>query len=193
MTTQIVPGSWNQISATQKKHWMTSITHTRLHPGLFPSHQRISYFYSKRGRGLLQAFIPSKYLLIAWKLIFREGVVLWLSTPNIISTDLVAFLSFLYLIWLTYDSHAVPMLPFSFHIMPHALLTLFISVQCMAMYFFPSLPFCHRHAVASCLTSLPFHGRAWCTLLPHATRVENILEQSSVDPIQICTNICSSI
>ena len=30
------------------------------------------------------------------------------------------------------------MLLFSFHIMPHALLTLFISVQCMAMSFFHS-------------------------------------------------------
>ena len=53
---------------------------------------------------------------------------------------------------------------FSFHFtpMPHALLTLVISVQCMAMYFFPSLPFCHRHAVVSCFTSFPFHGYAWC-------------------------------
>ena len=56
-----------------------------------------------------------------------------LNTPNNISMDLVVFLFFLYLIRLTYDSHAVPMLPFSFHIMPHALLTLFISVQCIAM------------------------------------------------------------
>ena len=30
-------------------------------------------------------------------------------------------------------------------------------------------------------------------LLPHATRVRSILEQSSVDPIQICTNICSGM
>ena len=64
---------------------------------------------------------------------------LWLSTPNIISTDLVVSL-FLYLIRLTYDSHTVSMLLFSFHIMLHALLTSFISVQCMAMlYFFPSI------------------------------------------------------
>ena len=45
-----------------------------------------------------------------------------------------------YLIRLTYDSHAVSMLLFSFHIMPHALLTFFISMQSMAMsYFFPSI------------------------------------------------------
>ena len=67
---------------------------------------------------------------------------------------------FLYLIRLTYDSHAVSMLLFSFHIMPHAHLTLFISVQCMAMLFFPSLPFCHRHVVALCSPSFPFHGCA---------------------------------
>ena len=69
-------------------------------------------------------------------------------------------LSFLDLIRLTYDSHAVPMLLFSFHIMPHALLILFISVQCMAMSSFSSLPFCHRHAVALCSASFPYHGRA---------------------------------
>ena len=60
--------------------------------------------------------------------------------PNIDTTDLVVFFLFFYLIRLTYDSHAVSMLLLSFHIMPHALLTLFISVQCMAMsYFFSSI------------------------------------------------------
>ena len=118
--------------------------------------------------------------------------VLRLSTPNIVSTDFDVSLSFLYLIRLTYDSHTASMLPFSFHIMPHALLTFLISVQCMAMlYFF--LPFCHHRAVASCFTSLPFHGCAWCTLPPHATRIQNILEQSLVDPIQTCTYNSSSI
>ena len=59
-------------------------------------------------------------------------VVLRPNTPNIISTDLHSrFLSFF--IRLTYNSHAVPMFLFSFHIMPHAFLTPFISVQCMAM------------------------------------------------------------
>ena len=84
---------------------------------------------------------------------------------------------------------------FSFHFtpMPHALLTLFTSVQCMAMFFFTSLPFCHRHAVALWFTSFPFHGYAWCMPLPHATRYRNILEHSLVDLIQTCTYICSSI
>ena len=83
-----------------------------------------------------------------------------LDTPNGVLTDLVVFFSSLsYLIRLTYDSHAVPMLLSSLHIMPHALLMPFISVQCMAMpYSF--LPFCHRRAVASCFTSFPFHGHA---------------------------------
>ena len=88
------------------------------------------------------------------------SVVLWLSTPNIVSTDLVISSFFLYLIRLTYDSHAVSMFLFSFHIMLHALLTSFISVQCMAMPPLPSLPFCHRRAVASCITLFPCHGRA---------------------------------
>ena len=42
--------------------------------------------------------------------------VLRLGTPNSVLTDLVIFLFFLYLIRLTYDSHAVPMLLFSLHI-----------------------------------------------------------------------------
>ena len=118
---------------------MTSIMLIPRHPGPFPSHQRISYYFSKRGWSLLLVFTPNKFLLIAWKLIFREGVVLRLGTPNISTTDLVVFLC-LYLIRLTYNSHAVPMLLFSFHIMPHALLTSFISVQCMAtLYFFSSI------------------------------------------------------
>ena len=124
---------------------MTSTTPTLRHPGPFQSHRRISYYFSKRGRSLLRVFTPSKYLLITWKLIFREGVVLRLGTPYSVLTDLVVFPFFLYLIRLTYDSHAVPMLLFSFHIMPHALLTPFISVQCMAMsYFFSSIlpPLC---------------------------------------------------
>ena len=83
-----------------------------------------------------------------------------LGTPNSVLTDLVVFLFFLYLIRLTYNSHAVPMFLFSFHIMLHALLIAFIPVQCMAMLFLSSLPFCHHRAVASCLTSFPFHGRA---------------------------------
>ena len=61
---------------------------------------------------------------------------LWLNMPNISITDLVVSFLSSYLIRLTYDSHAVSMLLFSSHIMPHALLTPFISVQCMAMFYF---------------------------------------------------------
>ena len=77
--------------------------------------------------------------------------------------------------------------------MPHAHFTLFISVQCMDMFFFPSLPFRHRHAVAPCPPSFPFHGYAWCMPLPHATTHWNLLEHSSVDLIQTCTYKPSSI
>ena len=77
--------------------------------------------------------------------------------------------------------------------MPHALLTSFTSMQCMAMFFFSSVPFCHCCVVASCFTSFPFHGYAWCMPLPHATRYRNILEHSLVDLVQTCTYICSSI
>ena len=108
-----------------------------------------------------------------------------LGMPNSVLTNLVVFLFFLYLIQLTYDSHAVSMPPSSFtpYLMHSSLHSFLYSA-----WLCPSLPFCHCRVVASCFTSFSFHGRARCTLLPHATRVRNILEQSSVDPIQTCTN-----
>ena len=137
---------------------MTSTTLTPRHPGPFQSHRRISYYFSKRGQSLLQVFTPSKFLLIAWKSIFREGVVLRLRPPNISITDLVVSFLSSYLIRLTYASHAVSMLLFSFHTMPHALLTLFISVQCMAMSSF--LPFHSATAVRLPHAPLRFHSMA---------------------------------
>ena len=137
---------------------MTSITQTRLHPGPFQFPQRISYYFSKKGRSLLQPFTPSKSLLITWKSIFREGVVLQLGMPNSVLTGLVIFLLFfLYLIRLTYDSHAAPMLLLSFNIMPHALLTLLISVQCMAMSSF--LRFHSMAVLDSCFYLMPLDTR----------------------------------
>ena len=87
----------------------------------------------------------------------RDLFLLRLSTPNIISTDLVVSLSF-YLIRLTYDSHAVSMLLFSFHNMPHALLTSFISVQCISHA--PSLRFHSATAMRSPYVQLRFHFMA---------------------------------
>ena len=84
--------------------------------------------------------------------------VLRLYTPNIITTDLVVFLFFLNLIQLTYDSHTVPMPLFSLHIMPHAHLTSFISMQCMAMLFL--LLFHSATAMQLPHVLLPFHGHA---------------------------------
>ena len=81
---------------------------------------------------------------------------------------------------------------FSFHIMPHALLTSFISVQCMAM-FSSSLPFCHRRAVASCFTSFLFHGYAWCMPLTHAATYLGYVGTSIVDMVQTCTHTTGSI
>ena len=119
--------------------------------------------------------------------------VLRLNTPNISITDLVVsfflFLSYQINLWQPrcpyaslFFSHYAACTPHSFHLR---------AVH--GYVFLSSLPFCHRRAVASCITSFPFHGRAWCTLLPHATRVWNILEQSLVDPIQTCTYSNSSI
>ena len=92
------------------------------------------------------------------------NTMLRLGTPNSVLMNLVDSLLFPYLIRLTYDSHAISMLLFSFHIMLHALLTSLISVQCMAMsYFFSSIlpPPCGRlmHHFASipwpCLMHAP--------------------------------------
>ena len=59
---------------------------------------------------------------------------------------------------ITHDSHAVFMFLFSFHIMPHALLTSFISVQCMAM---PSFLFFHSAtAMRLPYALLRFHSMA---------------------------------
>ena len=81
-----------------------------------------------------------------------------LGTPNSVLTDLVVFPFFLHLIRLTYDSHAVPMFLFSFHIMPHALLTSFISVQRMVM---PALLLFHSAtAMRLPYVQLPFHFMA---------------------------------
>ena len=91
-------------------------------------------------------------------------LLLRLSTPNISITDLVVSFFSSYLIRLTYDSHAVPMLLFSFHIMPHALLTPFIFMQCMAMpsfssFILPPLCGCLMHHFVSiswpCLMHTP--------------------------------------
>ena len=85
------------------------------------------------------------------------------------------------------------MLLFSFHIMLHALLTFFISVQCMAMSSF--LLFHSPTAVRLPYVLLRFHfmavldARFYLMLLGSG----NILEQSSVDPIQTCTHSSSSI
>ena len=138
---------------------MTSTMLTPRHPGPFQSHQRISYYFSKRGRSLLQVPTPNKFLLIAWKLIFREGVVLRLSTPNIVSTNLVVFLSSLILSDQPMTATLSLCFPFLFtlcrmHSSPH-------SSPCSAWLCPTSfLPFCHRRADASCCTSFPFHGRA---------------------------------
>ena len=144
---------------------MTSTTLTPQHPGPFQSHRRTSYYYSKRGQSLLQLFTPNKYLLIAWKSVFREGVELRLGTPNSVLTDLVVFLSFLHLIRLAYDSHAVSMLLFSLHIMPHAHLTLFISMQCMARPFSSILPLpcgCLMHYFLSISWPCLMHASTSC-------------------------------
>ena len=53
---------------------------------------------------------------------------------------------------------SLPMFPFSFHIMPHALLTLLISVQCMAIPSF--LLFHSATAVRLPHASLRFHFMA---------------------------------
>ena len=120
---------------------------------------------------------PNKFLLIAWKSIFREGVVLRLSTPNITLTDLVVSSFFSYASLFISPSCLMHSSPY--------------SSPCSA-WLWPSFLLFHS-ATAMWLPSFPFHGYAWCMLLPHATRYQNILEHSSVNLVQTCTYICSSI
>ena len=76
MTTQIAHENPNQISKTQK---MLSMISTNLTP---PPHtpspliQRTSFCSSKSGQSHLLKSTCAAFLLIAWKLIFRRGVVL---------------------------------------------------------------------------------------------------------------------
>ena len=137
---------------------MTSITLTPQHPGPFQSLLRISYYFSKRGQSLLQAFTPSKYPLIAWKLIFREGVVLRLGTPYSVLTDLVVLPFFLYLIRLTYDKPRClyASLFFSHHAacIPH-----FIHLRAVHGYAL-LLSFHSANAVRLPHALLPFHSMA---------------------------------
>ena len=74
--------------------------------------------------------------------------------------------------------------------MPHTHLTSFISMQCMAMLFFSSLPFCHCCAVA---VHLPFHGYAWCMPLTHAATCLVYVGTHWLDPIYTCTYIPGSL
>ena len=131
---------------------MTSITQTCQRPGPSQFHPRISYYYSKRGQSLLPPFTPSKFLLITWKLIFREGVVLRLITPNILLTDLVISPFSYYLIRLTYNSHAVPYA------------SLFVSHPCLMH----SSPYSFPCSAWLCSSLLLFHSATamWLPYVP---------------------------
>ena len=86
-------------------------------------------------------------------------LLLRLDTPNNISTDLVVFLSFLILS----DQLMTATLPLCFSF-PFTLCRMHSSPLsspcsawlCLTLF----LPFCHCRAVASCITSFPFHGHA---------------------------------
>ena len=82
---------------------------------------------------------------------------LWLSTPNIVLMDLTISLFLSYLIKLTYGSHTVPMLLFSFH--THASCTPHLvhlhAVHGYVLPFFASIlpPPCS--CLISCFVSIP--------------------------------------
>ena len=108
----------------------------------------------------VRSLVVEKYSRFLWSVMTSMGEAVTAryayQRPNGLSC--FSFLSLSYQINLRQPR--CPYASLFFHIMPHASRTPFISVQCMAMPFFPLFPFCHRHAVASCFTSLPFHGRA---------------------------------
>ena len=118
-------------------------------------------------------------------------LMLWLSMPNILLTDLVTFLFFLTLLESHITATLSPMLLFSFH--HHASCTPhFIHPHAVHSYtFFSSFSFCHHHAVASCLSSIP-----WLCLMQAPNACCHILSLcwgSSVDLTQTCTYSSSSI
>ena len=88
-----------------------------------------------------------------------------------------------YLIRLTYGSHTVPMLLFSFHIMPHALLISFISVQCKAMLF-PSI----LSLPCGCLM-LYFLSISWLCLMHTSTSCHQSPEYSRTVISRSATNM----
>ena len=77
MTTQIIYGNPNPILEMQKTLSKISTNLTPPPHMPFPLIQQISFCCSKSGQSHLLTFTHAAFLLIAWKLIFRRGVVLW--------------------------------------------------------------------------------------------------------------------
>ena len=88
--------------------------------------------------------------------ILHMALMLWLSMPNIVLTNLVVFLFFLILSDNLHDSYATFYAFFFISRMPHTLLIPFILVQCMAM---PSLLLFHSATIMWLHhVFLSFHG-----------------------------------
>ena len=78
------------------------------------SYTRNNILLSLQGDALIHQQLPHSMFQVSL-VVLKECVdMLRLSTPNIVSMDLVVFPFFLYLIRLTYDNHTAPMLLFSF-------------------------------------------------------------------------------
>ena len=106
--------------------------------------------------------------------------------------DLVIFLSFSYLLRLTYNSHAVSYAslfvshPCLMHSSPH-------SSPCSAWLCSSFLLFHSATAVWLPHVSLPFHGYAWCMPLMHAATYLGYVGTHWLDLIYTCTYIPGSI
>ena len=95
MTTQIICGSPNLILETQKMLSMISTNLTPLPHTLSPLIQQISFCSFKSGWSRLSTFILAAFLLIAWKSIFRRGVVLRSHPQGLHLNRLNQFFSFI--------------------------------------------------------------------------------------------------
>ena len=175
MMTQIVCGNLNQISEMQKTLSMISTSLTPLPCTPSPLIQQISFCFSKSGWSRLLKSTHIAFLLIAWKSIFRRGVVLRSHLRDYTFNGLNQFFSFLSdhfrlrtmrrFSTRTHLSHALHI--FTNTCSPHGKpcsiklnLILDSSFPCCAWLCchthahhmcYASLPFCHRHVVASCL------------------------------------------
>ena len=169
MMTQIVHGNQNQILETRKT---LSVISTNLTPPphvLSPLIQQIFFCSSTSGQSCLLKSTCTAFLLIAWKSIFRRGVVLWSHLRDYTFNRLSQFFSFhlilsdCFRLWTVRRFSMRTHLSHAFHIstntcLPHGK-SYAIKPNLILDSSFPCCIWlcCHTHAHHTCYASLPFY------------------------------------